>query len=77
MSENAKAHTIFMPYIKKTKLSLTHTICKAQALDGKGSCDRKASHIKSAIKRDINEEKKYVLDAWPMEKVKRNQFVEY
>lgn len=76
MSENAKALTIFMPYIKKIKPSLTHTICKAQAEDGKGSCDRKASHIKSAIKRNINEEK-YVLDAWPMEKVKRNQFVEY
>lgn len=31
----------------------SYNFCEAQ--DGKGACDRKASHIKSAIKRYVNE----------------------
>lgn len=43
-----------------------YNFCEAQ--DGKGPCDRKASHIKSSIKRFINEGNN-VLDAAQMKKV--------
>ncbi|KAK3106377.1 hypothetical protein FSP39_018797 [Pinctada imbricata] len=43
----------------------TYYFCEAQ--DGKGPCDRKASHIKSAIKRFVNEGNN-VLDASDMKK---------
>nr|XP_022311408.1 uncharacterized protein LOC111116711 [Crassostrea virginica] len=44
----------------------TYNFCEAQ--DGKGPCDRKASHIKSSIKRYINEGND-VLDASQKKKV--------
>lgn len=55
-----------MPYIKSSNPSSSLTFCEAQ--DGKGPCDRKASHIKSAIKRCVNEGND-VLDASQMKKV--------
>lgn len=51
-------------------LSAYH-FCEAQ--DGKGPCDRKSSHIKSDIKRYVNEGNS-VLDALSMKKVCMNTF---
>ncbi|XP_061170628.1 uncharacterized protein LOC133180030 [Saccostrea echinata] len=68
-SDNAgcykSTYTLHALYQELHPLIKTYNFCEAQ--DGKGPCDRKASHIKSAIKRYINEGND-VLDASQMKK---------
>ncbi|XP_076086616.1 uncharacterized protein LOC143057233 isoform X2 [Mytilus galloprovincialis] len=56
-SDNAGCYkstfTIYALYQELPNLIKSYNFCEAQ--DGKGPCDRKASHIKAAIKRHVNE----------------------
>lgn len=69
-SDNAgcykSTYTLHALYQELKPLIKTYNFCEAQ--DGKGPCDRKASHVKSAIKRFINEGND-VLNASQMKKV--------
>ena len=78
LSDNAgcykSTNTIHTLYQELPNLIKTYNFCEAQ--DGKGPCDRKASHIKSSIKRYINEGND-VLDASQMKKVGIKGILQY
>ncbi|KAK3109197.1 hypothetical protein FSP39_025224 [Pinctada imbricata] len=56
-SDNAGCYknTTTMTTLKETLGSMIHTYNFCEAQDGKGPCDRRASHVKSIIKRYVNE----------------------
>ncbi|XP_052676632.1 uncharacterized protein LOC128158002 [Crassostrea angulata] len=68
-SDNAgcykSSYTLYALHQELKPIIKSYNFCEAQ--DGKGPCDRKASHIKSAIKRYVNEGND-VLDASQMKK---------
>lgn len=69
-SDNAGCYkstlTIALLYANLGPLITSYDFCEAQ--DGKGPCDRKSSHIKSEIKRYVNEGHA-VIDAKGMKQV--------